>query len=184
MEGPFPEGKAVSPGGDLPSREEFLRLGRQYNVLPVCRPFLGDALTPVSLLKLVATGDHFLLESVAGGERVARYSFVGLGFSRFFSSRGRQCRWQVSPREPVVSREGDAVLLLQAFLGSFRTPSLPGYPFLMAQAAGWFSGGHAQGGEAQDHGDPGEEEGEPEGERAARHDGRRPGRGGRREGGL
>ena len=62
----------------FPSRDEFLRLCAQGNVIPVCTDLLADCETPVSAYaKLKAAGPSYLLESVEGGERLSRYSFIG-----------------------------------------------------------------------------------------------------------
>src|SRR5215468_11390665 len=62
-----------------PSLEEVKRLQSQGNVIPVYKSVIADFLTPVSaFLKLEKDRSHaFLLESVEGGERIARYSFLG-----------------------------------------------------------------------------------------------------------
>ncbi len=61
-----------------PSRPEFLDLAASHAVVPVHVEVLADRLTPVSVYEaLVGGGDGFLLESVEGGERWARWSFVG-----------------------------------------------------------------------------------------------------------
>src|ERR687889_2740314 len=59
--------------------EEFEREAERGNVVPVVRTVLADLQTPVSAFLRVAGGaSHaFLLESVEGGERIARYSFIG-----------------------------------------------------------------------------------------------------------
>jgi|AMFO01.1.fsa_nt_gi Anthranilate/para-aminobenzoate synthases component I len=60
------------------TRDDFVRLARRYSVVPVAVEVLGDRETPVSVFeKLVGDDDGFLLESVEGGERWARWSFVG-----------------------------------------------------------------------------------------------------------
>ena len=62
-----------------PSLEEVKALQSQGNVIPVYKSVIADFLTPVSaFLKLERERSHaFLLESVEGGERIARYSFLG-----------------------------------------------------------------------------------------------------------
>jgi anthranilate synthase component 1 len=62
-----------------PSLEEVKKLQSQGNVIPVYKSVIADFLTPVSaFLKLEKDRSHaFLLESVEGGERIARYSFLG-----------------------------------------------------------------------------------------------------------
>ncbi len=61
-----------------PTREETKELASQGNLVPVYREIRADLDTPVSAYLKIARGDHsFLLESVEGGERLARYSFLG-----------------------------------------------------------------------------------------------------------
>ena len=68
----------------FPDRDRFDELARTSNVIPVCREILADMETPVSLLKKCYHNDNgsawapiFLLESVEGGEKWGRYSFLG-----------------------------------------------------------------------------------------------------------
>src|SRR2546426_5723348 len=62
-----------------PSREEARALGANHALIPVYREVLADMLTPVRAYTLLCPRDEpgFLLESVEGGERLARYSFIG-----------------------------------------------------------------------------------------------------------
>src|SRR6202049_4560871 len=68
-----------------PSFSEFVELARQATVVPIYRQLIGDTLTPVSAFCKIQEGDwSFLFESVVGGERLGRYSFLGSGpFLRF-----------------------------------------------------------------------------------------------------
>jgi anthranilate synthase component 1 len=61
-----------------PTLEEVRRLKKYGNLVPVCRDIQADLETPVSAYLKIARGNYsFLLESVEGGERLARYSFIG-----------------------------------------------------------------------------------------------------------
>ncbi len=61
-----------------PSLNEVRELHKKGNLVPVYRELMADLETPVSAYLKVASGDYsFLLESVEGGERLARYSFIG-----------------------------------------------------------------------------------------------------------
>ncbi|HYX42222.1 MAG TPA: hypothetical protein VE821_11015, partial [Pyrinomonadaceae bacterium] len=73
------------------SFEEFERETARGNVVPVVRTVLADLQTPVSALLRVAGAApySFLLESVEGGERVARYSFLGAQPEMIVRGRGR-----------------------------------------------------------------------------------------------
>jgi anthranilate synthase component 1 len=63
----------------IPSRELARALAKDHALVPVYREVLADMLTPVRAYTLLCPGDEpgFLLESVEGGERLARYSFIG-----------------------------------------------------------------------------------------------------------
>ena len=72
-----------------PPLEVFKEKAAQGNLVPVYRELLADLLTPVSAFMRVDTGDYsFLLESVQGGEKWARYSFLGSGPSTVVYTRG------------------------------------------------------------------------------------------------
>ena len=61
-----------------PTLEEVKKLGKEGNLIPVYREIVADLETPVSaFLKINRGGYSFLLESVEGGQRLARYSFIG-----------------------------------------------------------------------------------------------------------
>ncbi|HWD07760.1 MAG TPA: anthranilate synthase component I [Actinomycetota bacterium] len=129
-----------------PSREEFDRLAAEYSVVPVWREVVADLETPVSaFLKISAAppGAHrhcFLLESVEGGERWGRYSFIGLDPFLVMTSAGGVVSWEGSP--PPAAAEAAAggatpLEVLRAVLASFATPDLAGLPPLHAGAVGY-----------------------------------------------
>ena len=63
----------------IPGCEEILRLAQEYDTIPVCREIYADVVTPITLLRRMAgrSKRFFLLESVEGGEKWGRYSFLG-----------------------------------------------------------------------------------------------------------
>src|SRR5256712_11385350 len=63
----------------VPAREQAGALSQEFALIPVCREILADMLTPVRAYTLLCPPGEpgFLLESVEGGERLARYSFIG-----------------------------------------------------------------------------------------------------------
>ncbi len=73
-----------------PTRDEFVQKAAQGNLIPVWREVLADMETPVSAFRKVAGGrsNSFLLESVEGGERLGRYSFLGSDPFLIFRSKG------------------------------------------------------------------------------------------------
>src|SRR5438034_4770397 len=76
-----------------PSLDEFKQLARGVSLVPVCRQLVGDTLTPVTAFRKIQDGDwSFLFESVVGGERLGRYSFLGSGPFLLFEAHGRNVR--------------------------------------------------------------------------------------------
>ncbi|MCP4037216.1 MAG: anthranilate synthase component I, partial [bacterium] len=71
-----------------PSLEEFESLAARGNLIPVVREILADLDTPLSLFRrLDDDRTSFLLESVEGGEKWARYSFIGSGARAAFRAK-------------------------------------------------------------------------------------------------
>ncbi len=120
-----------------PSLARFLQLAKQGNVVPVYRTLLGDTLTPVSAYEKFGAGDFsFLLESASGGEKVARYSFLGDDPFMLFKAR----------KETVeIVRDGtsesmscpDPIRELERQINMFRAVKLPGLPRFSGGAVGY-----------------------------------------------
>ncbi len=101
-----------------PSLEEFESLAQRGNLIPVAREILADLDTPLSLFRRLDDGrTSFLLESVEGGEKWARYSFLGTGARATFSARGSEVRWvervDGSPQVEELRVEGDPLEVLR-----------------------------------------------------------------------
>ncbi len=74
----------------FPDFDEFKSLTRQGNLIPVYKEILGDIETPVSAFLKLGKKPSFLLESVTGGEKWARYSFLGIDPAMTLSCAGRR----------------------------------------------------------------------------------------------
>src|SRR5215470_10575378 len=122
-----------------PSFQEFERLAKRGNLIPVYDTFSADLLTPVSAYLRVAQGARysFLLESVEGGEKIARYTFAGANPEEIFRYANGACVLESQDR--VVWEERDPVSFLRKHMGRFRPVRLPGLPPLVAGAIGYFS---------------------------------------------
>ena len=104
-----------------PSPEEFADLAKRGNWIPVVREILADLDTPLSLFRRLDDGEtSFLLESVQGGEKWARYSFMGTGARASFRARGRDVEWIEEGRSENVRVEGDPLEYLRAKLAELR----------------------------------------------------------------
>ncbi|MGI9528092.1 MAG: anthranilate synthase component I [Acidimicrobiia bacterium] len=100
--------------------DEFSNLADRYSVVPVSIEVLADRFTPVSLYeRLVGDADGFLLESVEGGERWARWSFVG--WNPAFTVRSVEGS-TTADRASVDIPKGDPLTVLDALTERFDTP--------------------------------------------------------------
>ncbi len=122
-----------------PDFREFQRLAKQGNLIPVYDVFSADLLTPVSAYLRIAQGAlySFLLESVEGGEKIARYTFAGAHPEEVFRYAGGAC--VLESRDRIVWEERDPISFLREHVERFRPVRLPGLPPLVAGAIGYFS---------------------------------------------
>jgi anthranilate synthase component 1 len=115
-------------------------------IAPVVRELPADLETPVSVyLKLAGQGPSFLLESVTGGEQLARYSFIGVNPSRAYLLRAGQAQslalgqdGRMTLSEVLDSRPNPLDALREA-LGSHRYQSRPGLPRFAGGLVGFLS---------------------------------------------
>ncbi|MGQ0850135.1 MAG: anthranilate synthase component I [Actinomycetota bacterium] len=115
-----------------PTFEEFLGLSSRYPVVPVWEVVLADRETPVSAYeKLVGSRPGFLLESVEGGERWARWSF--LGWDPAFTLLSREGKVEGDIELP----DGDPLMVLAEVVNRFATPDLDGLPPLHSGVVGY-----------------------------------------------
>lgn len=122
-----------------PTFPEFQRLAKQGNLIPVYDVFSADLLTPVSAYLRIAQRARysFLLESVEGGEKIARYSFAGANPEEVFRYANGACVLESPDR--LIWEERDPVSFLRAHMQRFRPVRLPDLPPLVAGAIGHFS---------------------------------------------
>jgi anthranilate synthase component 1 len=124
-----------------PSLEEFMELSKGASLVPVYRQLIGDTLTPVTAFCKIQEGDWaFLFESVVGGERLGRYSFLGAGPFYLFEAFDRKVRIRSRPPGQVAVEEfehADPLRLLEDRLAAYRAPHLPGLPRFCGGAVGY-----------------------------------------------
>jgi anthranilate synthase component 1 len=128
-----------------PGPEEFLELARHATLVPVYRQLIGDTLTPVSAFCKLQEGDWaFLFESVIGGERLGRYSFLGSGPFLRFQAYDRRVQIQENGRSPgaapgkwMDSQHPDPLRFLEEKLSAYRSPHLLGLPRFCGGAVGY-----------------------------------------------
>ena len=118
-----------------PTLDEYTELAAQYSVVPVSVRLLADRETAVSAFeKLVGDAPGFLFESVEGGDRWARWSF--LGWDPEFTLVSRNGVSAVEGK-PIDLAAGNPLEVLEELLARFATPDLPGLPPLHSGAVGY-----------------------------------------------
>ena len=122
---------------------QFRALARQgYNRIPVNRQLNADLDTPLSAYLKLAEGPYsFLLESVVGGERFGRYSFIGLPAQqlvRAFDRTIQTCTIKNGKPQRESELEGDPLAYLEGFMAGFRLAPVQGLPRFAGGLAGYF----------------------------------------------
>ncbi len=127
----------MNPATHTPDKETFLALAGRGSVVPVYREIPADLDTPVSAyLKIVDGPYSFLLESVEGGEKWARYTFLGGDPALIFESRGTQARITRDGRTETRAVD-DPIDALRELMRSHRPVDLPGLPRFWGGAIGY-----------------------------------------------
>ncbi|MGZ4860454.1 MAG: anthranilate synthase component I, partial [Candidatus Angelobacter sp.] len=123
----------------FPDYKEFSRLSRTATLVPVAKTVAADLRTPVSAFLSIAAEEPnaFLLESVEGGEKIGRYTFLGARPYMILSARGRQITIERNGKK--AQQEGDVFKVLDALLREHTPAHLPGLPPFTAGAVGFFA---------------------------------------------
>ncbi|MBP6345119.1 MAG: anthranilate synthase component I [Neisseriaceae bacterium] len=109
-----------------------------YNRIPLTLTVLADLDTPLSLyLKLANKPFSYLLESVVGGERFGRYSFIGLPCRDYLKVEGDTTSVYLN-HELTQTHKGDPMGFIEAYQASFKTPDIPNLPRFTGGLIGYF----------------------------------------------
>jgi len=128
----------------LPSRKDFEHLATGHTLVPVYRSLTADLETPVSAFLRLASNEPecFMLESVEGGERVGRYTFIGVRPYKKIVARGASIEVTEAGRSSTPKTrcfEGNVFALLKEALEGQKPARLPGLPPFTAGAVGFFA---------------------------------------------
>jgi anthranilate synthase component 1 len=137
-----------------PKRDDFLKLAREGNVVPVSRRLLADIETPLSAYrKIRGPGESFLFESVEGGEHLGRYSFVGCNPRAVIRQTGDRVEVFENGKvtgsfavgkahDKAATANGetavrDGLAVVERVMEKFRPVSVPGLPRFTGGAVGF-----------------------------------------------
>jgi anthranilate synthase component 1 len=124
-----------------PNRERFVELAQQHNVVPVCVEILADMETPVSLLSKLyrRQGPIFLLESVEGGEKWGRYSFLGTSAHTSVLVYKKTVHVKTNGGTEVIEHGGDPLMVLKSILDRYHAAQLPQLPRFWGGLVGYLT---------------------------------------------
>ena len=122
-----------------PSLQEIKKIAEPGTIIPICKDILGDLLTPAAAYLRVAHGRRrvFLLESVEGGERLARYSFIG--WDPFIMVRGKGNTVWCERQGEIIQEETRGFNKLRQISGSFKPIPMPDLPPFLGGGVGYFA---------------------------------------------
>jgi anthranilate synthase component 1 len=122
-----------------PDYRSFLQLSRSATLIPVAKTLSADLLTPVGAFLSVAARQKyaFLLESVEGGEKIGRYTFLGAQPRKVIKARGRELT--IREGSKVWKQQGSAIEVLRAELRQHTPVTVPGLPPFTSGGVGYFA---------------------------------------------
>ncbi|HAY21916.1 MAG TPA: anthranilate synthase component I [Desulfobacterales bacterium] len=123
-----------------PDFDDFAALAQQGNVVPIYQEILGDLETPVSAYKKLRPNSmSFLLESVEGGEKWGRYSFLGLHPSLILKVRGNAVTVQNDRGMEQYETVADPFAIIRQVLSRYRAVVIPDLPRFYGGLVGYLS---------------------------------------------
>lgn len=124
-----------------PKIEEFLSLAKKGNIVPVYKEILADMETPVSTFLKLTKGERYayLLESVEGGERWGRYSFISWEPKLVFQSKGNEYSISAPGAKPSWKFSPSPMNELRRLMKEFKPVELKGLPRFWGGAVGYAS---------------------------------------------
>jgi anthranilate synthase component 1 len=121
-----------------PGFSDFEKLSKKGNLIPVYREVLADMETPVSvLMKLSSKPFAFLLESVEGGEKWGRYTFIGSDPRAVFKVKGDEVWIEENGKSSRSKHQGDPLKYLKELMGRYQPVPVPGCPRFYGGAVGY-----------------------------------------------
>lgn len=125
-----------------PSASEIQTYAEQYSMIPLCREIYADITTPIALLRKIAqvSDRYFLLESVEGGERWGRYSFLGYDPIVHIVCKDHVITTEYTdgrPAETVTTDQPNEIL--RAWMAQYQAPRIEGFPPFTGGLVGYYA---------------------------------------------
>ncbi|UCD33707.1 MAG: chorismate-binding protein [Desulfobacterales bacterium] len=125
----------------FPDKSQFIQMAKESNVIPLCVEMLADTETPVSLLRKTYKNKKpiFLFESVEGGERWGRYSFLGVSSRIHVMVYQKFIEFIENNTTKQIPHNGDPLAILRNLMNGYRPAQLPGLPRFWGGLVGYLT---------------------------------------------
>lgn len=122
-----------------PSITQIEELAKEYSVIPICREIYADIITPISLLRKISeiSKRYYLLESIEGGEKWGRYSFLGFDPIVHVTCKNKLVTIDDGDIQQVHSDK--PLNVLRAVMSKYKAPKLAGMPPFTGGLVGYYS---------------------------------------------
>jgi len=123
-----------------PGYNEIEQLAKEFSIIPICREIYADVTTPIALLRKISriSNKYYLLESVEGGEKWGRYSFLGFDPIAHIVCRNGVITIEEDGKKEVV-HSPEPFELLRTYLSKYKAPRLEGMPPFAGGLVGYFA---------------------------------------------
>ncbi|MFY9177769.1 MAG: anthranilate synthase component I family protein [Caldicoprobacterales bacterium] len=125
----------------IPDYHEIKRLARKYKLIPICMEVYADFTTPIELLTMISriSSTYYLLESIEGGEKWGRYSFLGFNpIARIICKNGK-ITIKENDKDIRVLHSQKPFEILRTYLAKYKAPRIAGLPPFAGGFVGYFS---------------------------------------------
>src|SRR5437773_7834628 len=121
-----------------PARDQFLRLTKQGNLIPLAIDLVADVETPVSAFaKLQNVGPCFLFESAEKNDELGRFSFIGTDPLLIFQSRASEISITKNGQTRTFETKSDPLSELETVMAGFNSVTPPNLPHFVGGAVGF-----------------------------------------------
>ena len=125
----------------FPDKSQFVQMAKDFNVVPVCIEILADTQTPVTLLKKFYgdKGPVFLFESVEGGERWGRYSFLGTSAKTHVRVYSQSVEIEENGHVEKIPHDHDPLQILKGLMARYKAAEIKELPRFWGGLVGYLT---------------------------------------------
>jgi anthranilate synthase component 1 len=133
--------KSLNINTITPNFNEIEMLSKEYNIIPICKEIYADIITPITLLRKISQSSrkYYLLESVVGGEKWGRYSFLGFNPIARAVCKSGCVTIEDEEEENNIIYTKKPMEVIRTFLKKYKAPKITGMPPFTGGFVGYFS---------------------------------------------